>query len=125
MSIPVRTGLGHHENAPSGISPKMDAFERQQIFREMAVGQLRNGPLSTRRRRTLVQFAAGLGINATQAGRLVQQAQAIAAKQSPKLTLQPSVSITPSTHERRASRLITAALWSAALCIALLWVLGV
>lgn len=58
----------------SVVGPKMDAWERQQIFREMVVQQLSNGPLNRNRRRRLVQYAAGLGINATQAGNLIQQA---------------------------------------------------
>jgi len=53
----------------------MDAWERQQVFRAMVTHQLRNGPLSVWRRRQLVRFAAGLGISAMLAGRLVTEAR--------------------------------------------------
>jgi len=52
----------------------MDAWERQQVFREMVARMLRDGPLSARRRRHLVQYAAALDINAVLAGRLIDQA---------------------------------------------------
>ena len=58
--------------------PTMDAWERQQVFREMVAGQLRNGPLSGLRRRQLVQYAAVLDINAVLAGRLIAQARKLA-----------------------------------------------
>jgi hypothetical protein len=54
----------------------MNAFERQQIFREMIAHQLAQGTLSRRRRKAIVQYAACLGINAVLAGRLIQQARA-------------------------------------------------
>ncbi len=69
--------MANHEatsTAATNIGPKMDAWERQQIFREMVIQQLRNGPLNRNRRRQLVRYAAGLGINAVQAGHLIQQA---------------------------------------------------
>ena len=60
----------------------MDAWERQQVFREMAGQLMRNGPLSTSRRRRLVQYAAALDINATLAGRLIEQARKSHAEQA-------------------------------------------
>ncbi len=76
------------ENAQSSpmsrVGPKMDPWERQQIFREMVAQQLRNGPLNrNRRRRRLVQYAAGLGISPVQAGNLIQQAHRQAEAASP------------------------------------------
>jgi len=53
----------------------MNAWERQQVFRAMVTHQLRGGSLSVWRRRQLVRFAAGLGINAVLAGRLVTEAR--------------------------------------------------
>ena len=53
----------------------MDTWERQDVFREMVAGVLRNGELTVRRRRQLVAYAASLGISAVQAGRLVSQAR--------------------------------------------------
>ncbi len=52
----------------------MNVWERQQLFRELAVLEMRHGPLTRRRRRQLVQYAACLEINAVQAGRLVEEA---------------------------------------------------
>lgn len=57
------------------LGPEMDAWERQQTFREMVVTLLQNGPLSTRRRRQLVQYAAALKINPVLAGRLIAEAR--------------------------------------------------
>lgn len=64
------------EPAPRSSSRKLDPWESQQIFREMAVSLLGRGTLSSRRRRMLVQYAAALGINAVLAGRLLEQARA-------------------------------------------------
>lgn len=55
--------------------PTMDAWERQQVFGEVVVLELRNGRLSTLRRKRLVQYAATLDISATLAGRLIEQAR--------------------------------------------------
>ena len=55
----------------------MDEWERQQVFRDLVVQLLRNGPLSSRRRQELVRYAATLGINGVLAGRLVTQARNI------------------------------------------------
>jgi hypothetical protein len=65
---------------PALPKAKMDDWEKQDIFRQMVVQLLRNGPLSQRRRRILVQFAAGLGLTATQAGRFIEEAHAIHAE---------------------------------------------
>jgi hypothetical protein len=87
----------------------MNAWERQQVFREMVLHQLRNGPLSRRRRKTIVQYAACLGINAVLAGRLVQEAQRQFDREratdadSPPLRLVPDE---PETHTRRRWRTI-------------------
>ncbi len=52
----------------------MDDWERQQVFREMVVSLLRNGPLSHRRRRQIIQYAAALNITPVLAGRLIDEA---------------------------------------------------
>ncbi|MEE9295470.1 MAG: hypothetical protein V3W34_10985 [Phycisphaerae bacterium] len=71
-NVPSRSSLAHgFESVGFG---RMNAWERQQVFREMVGYQLRQGRLSRGRRRRIVQYAACLGINAIQAGRLVQEA---------------------------------------------------
>ena len=75
MQRRISDGEANDEKDAIVFHAEMNAFERQQIFREMVVQQLRNGPLSRIRRRRIVQFAAKLGITAVLAGRLVQEAQ--------------------------------------------------
>ncbi len=58
----------------SRTAARMNFWERRELFRELVLVQLRQGPLSKKRRRALVQYAAVLGVNAVDAGRLVQQA---------------------------------------------------
>ncbi len=86
------------------IGQGMNAWERQQIFREMVTQQLRNGPLSRYRRKRVVQFAAHLGINAVLAGRLVQQAQrdhhAARTARQPELRCVASAAPTPTIKPR-------------------------
>lgn len=64
--------------ADQSASPTMDAWERQQVFREMTVSMLRHGSLSPRRRKILVQYAANLAIKPVLAGRLIEQARRLA-----------------------------------------------
>lgn len=49
--------------------------ERQRIFREMVMAEMRNGSLSAMRRVRLVQFAARLGLSSLEAGSLISDAR--------------------------------------------------
>lgn len=53
---------------------RMPPGERRTIFREMAKGELRRGPMSPARQRGLVAYAARLGIHPTEAVQLLQEA---------------------------------------------------
>ena len=64
----------------------MNGWEVQHIFREMVVTELRRSPLNRMRRKRIIQFAAALGINPIQAGKLVQQAHVIAGTESRRST---------------------------------------
>ncbi len=71
-------------NGPGIERPRvMDDWERQQVFRDLVIQLLRNGPLSSRRRQELVRYAAMLGINGVLAGRLVRQARNISRESPP------------------------------------------
>ena len=65
---------GREARARDGLG-RMDSWQKQQVFRTMAIHQLRQGRLSAGRRRRIVQYATILGFNAVQAGRLLQEAQ--------------------------------------------------
>ncbi len=45
----------------------------QAIFRELIVQEIRNGRLSTARRRRIVQYSAQLGLSAVQTGRMIDE----------------------------------------------------
>lgn len=53
--------------------PKLTQEEGRTIFREMVRGETRNGPLNTRRRKRLIQYAAALELTAVEAGRIVTE----------------------------------------------------
>ncbi len=78
MSSQLRYHPDGNVERASVVSPvRMNAWEKQEIFREMVVQMLRNGPLSQRRRKLIVQYAAGLGLSAIQAGRFIEEARVI------------------------------------------------
>ncbi len=68
---------GEREQGPSAYpnANGMNLMERRQVYREMVAQLRRNGPLSARRRKTLVQFAACLGLSAMQAGSVVEEVE--------------------------------------------------
>jgi len=51
----------------------LSRYEIHNIYREMVRWELSNGRLSAWRRRRLVQYAAGLGLRAVEAGELIQE----------------------------------------------------
>jgi hypothetical protein len=51
----------------------MPRYELHKIFREMVRWELRNGRLSSWRRRKLVRYAASLRLSAVEAGELIQE----------------------------------------------------
>ena len=53
---------------------RMPSRERRTIFREMAKGELRRGPLTPRRHRALVAYAARLGIHPAESIELIAEA---------------------------------------------------
>lgn len=102
----------------------MDAWERQQIFREMVTLMLRNGPLSTRRRRQLVQYAAALNINARLAGRLIEQARKNLEDELDDICGLPPLSILDAAGTRPESQLHLWLTASAMVLLAILFWLG-
>lgn len=76
--VPAESG-GNADDRPR---PTMDAWERQQTFREMVARHLMNGSLTRARRKSIVQYAAMLGINAVLAGRLLEQARRLVEERS-------------------------------------------
>ena len=105
--------------------PAMNAWERQQIFREMVTLMLRNGPLSARRRRHLVQYAAALHINAALAGRLIEQARRDFEERFDDLHAPPAPPVPARTETGRPLRISTwMALSAMLLLVVILW-LGV
>ena len=60
------------ESTPYNL--RMPARERRTIFREMAKGELRRGPLTPKRQRGLVAYAARLGIHPNESAELIQEA---------------------------------------------------
>ena len=72
----------------SSGTQQFNHFERRELFREMALAELRFGDDHDWRRKRLVQFAAKMQLSAVEAGRLMQEAQrelAWEAKLAPKL----------------------------------------
>lgn len=89
----------------------MNAWERQQIFREMVVHQLQQGRLSTGRRKRIVQYAACLGIDARLAGRLVQEAHRTFERRQQRDRLDnhapPALRLVPAERVKRPKSLST------------------
>ena len=56
----------------SDIPKFVRSIDTQDIFRQLITDELRNGRLTPARRRRIVRYAAGLGLSAVQAGRLVE-----------------------------------------------------
>lgn len=105
--------------------PNMDAWERQQVFGEMVTLMLRNGPLSTRRRRQLVQYAAALHIKAALAGRLIEQAREDFEERFDGVYGPPKPPAPPRIETRRPLQISTWMVVSAMLLLAAILWLGV
>ncbi len=48
-------------------------IEKRDVYYEMIASELRNGRLTRARRKRIIQYAAHLGLNAVEAGRLITQ----------------------------------------------------
>ncbi len=64
------------ESAP-GVDGGFHSIPTETIFREMILGELRDGRLSPWRRRRIVRYAAAMGLSATEAGRLLDSCRAV------------------------------------------------
>jgi hypothetical protein len=53
------------------LPPFVPSIDTREVFRQLIVDEIRNGRLTPARRRRVVRYAAGLGLSAVQAGRLV------------------------------------------------------
>lgn len=58
------------------VIPFAPPIESHDVFRQLIEEEIRNGRLSTSRRRRIVRYAAQLGLSATQAGRLIEASRA-------------------------------------------------
>lgn len=71
--------ISSNEPSPqSGVrrsGPTLNRWQRREIFREMALAELRYQNVDDWRRKRLVQYAATLQLSATEAGRLLEEAQ--------------------------------------------------
>ena len=76
-----------------GFAPPIDM---QDLFRQLIADELRAGRLTPWRRRRIVRYAAQLGLNAVQAGRLVEECR------------QAALDSTDALERRRALRLAPA-----------------
>ncbi|UCE62325.1 MAG: hypothetical protein JSU63_11545 [Phycisphaerales bacterium] len=47
------------------------SIDNREVFRRLIADELRNGRLTPARRRRIVRYAAGMGLSATEAGRMV------------------------------------------------------
>lgn len=106
-------------SAGTETNPRMDAWEKQQVFRDMVVAVMRDGRMSQRRRRQLVRYAACLDINAVQAGRLVQQARHVFENERIAAAV-PPVPVSPS-HESADRGPVMRSRWVVPTITGLLW----
>jgi hypothetical protein len=81
--------------------------QRQTLFREMAMAEMRRGPMTRRRWRNLVQYAAMLDLSAVEAGELVGEARESVGVAGIEAYLQPI-----DIDRRRRRRQETWSLWS-------------
>ncbi len=69
--------LGDEDDNPTTrtahTGPRFSREEGREIFREMVRGETRNGPLTERRRRRLIQYAAALDLRPLEASRIVTE----------------------------------------------------
>ena len=70
--------LGFDDNSQPPLrtvhtGPKLTDSEGRQIFREMVRSEARDGQLSDRRRRRLIQYAAALNLKPLEASRIVTE----------------------------------------------------
>lgn len=67
---PQEPGTAHEgaDDVPAFV-PQIDT---EEIFKQLINDELRSGRLTPARRRRIVRYAAGLGLSAVQAGRLVE-----------------------------------------------------
>lgn len=50
---------------------RVQSIDTHEVFRQLILGEIRNGRLSRWRRRRIVQYAAAMGLSATEAGDLL------------------------------------------------------
>ena len=62
------TGRGMASEGPPAFVPKI---EMRDIFHQMIADELRNGRLTREKRKRIIRYAAQLGLNAVEAGRLI------------------------------------------------------
>ncbi len=93
--------------------------QRQALFREMVVAEMRRGPMTRRRWRHLVQYAAMLDLSAVEAGEVIGHAREAVGVAGVEAYLKPLLA-----HRERRRRPESWSLWSkiavTAACLALL-----
>jgi hypothetical protein len=70
-TLPDRSDRGDDDRPPYQPTIAID-----DIFRELIRSEIRNGRLSTWRRRRIVQYAAQLNLSAVEAGRMIEECRA-------------------------------------------------
>lgn len=68
---PQRAFAAAQPHTHDDLPPFVPSIDTTQVFRQLIVDEIRNGRLTPVRRRRVVRYAAGLGLSAVQAGRLL------------------------------------------------------
>lgn len=89
----------HHDSSQT--------LNNKAIFRRLISQEIRNGRLSTYRRRRIVQYAAHLGISAVDMGKMIEHCSQKCFEESMQKNAQPDIRLVKTSAGRSYSAIIT------------------
>ncbi len=117
-SVSAWDGTERRANARHRTLISQDApatsLDTKAIFREMMVHEIKNGTLSSWRRKRIVRYAAKMGLSAVEAGQLVSQCRGQAMRELDALKETPTLRVhIPETDDNStANRVVIAVIFA-------------
>lgn len=116
-----RHGVSYCENTLNAQS-----LDTKTVFREMIVHEIKNGRLSSWRRKRIVRYAAKMGLSAVEAGKLLAECrdQAMSELQAGRKTPQLRVRAPETDDNTTANRVVLAIMFAILVNAALMLIVG-